>query len=58
MRTKAERLAGLAALFLVAALLFTLAQLLRRRAFRLPLWLGLINLSVWTTVALIVEFAT
>lgn len=58
MRTKAERLAGLAALFLVAALLFTLAQLLRRRAFRVPLWLGLINLSVWTAVALVVQFAT
>jgi hypothetical protein len=58
MRTKAERLAGLAALFLVAALLFTLAQLLRRRAFRLPLWLGLINLSLWTVVALVVQFTT
>jgi len=57
-RTKAERLAGLAALLLVAALLFTLAQVVRRRAFRLPLSLGLINLVVWTTLALVVQFTT
>jgi hypothetical protein len=58
MRTKSERLAGLAALLLVSALLFTLPQILRKRAYRLPLILGLFNLSAWTIIALVVQFTT
>jgi hypothetical protein len=58
LRTKENRLAGLAALLVVAAVFFAVAQILRTRMFRVPLAAGAVVLVVAFALALYVDLAT